>query len=84
MKEKDLRQVAIERISQFVLKWGERFFEQQSILIDYLRDSIQSFDVPHSYCDGVNAKGSQAAQRVNKPGNVLVTLRRVRVTTVAV
>ena len=66
MKEADLRQVATERISQFVLKQGERFPEQQSILIDYLKDSIQSFDLPHSHCDSVNAKGRQRTERFNE------------------
>ena len=66
MKEADLRQVATERISQFVLKRGERFLEQQSNLIDYLKDSIQSFDLPHSHCDSVNAKGRQRTERFNE------------------
>ena len=66
MKEADLRQVATERISQFVLKQGERFLEQQPILIDYLKDSIQSFDLPHSHCDSVNAKGRQRTERFNE------------------
>ena len=72
MKEADLRQVATERISQFVLKQGERFLEQQSILIDYLKDSIQSFDLPHSHCDSVNAKGRQTTERSNETGNANV------------
>jgi len=66
MKEADLRQVATERNSQFVLKQGERFPEQQPILIDYLKDSIQSFDLPHSHCDSVSAKGGQRTERFNQ------------------
>ena len=66
MKEADPRQVATERISQFVLKQGERFLEQQSILIDYLKDSIQSFDLPHSHCDSVNAKRRQRTARLDE------------------
>jgi len=65
MKEADPRQVATERISQFVLKQGERFLEQQSVLIDYLKDSIQSFDLPHSHCVSVNAKRRQRTERFN-------------------
>jgi len=66
MKEADPRQVATERISQFVLKQGERFLEQQSILIDYLKDSIQSFDLPHSHCGSVNAKRRQRTGHFNE------------------
>lgn len=72
-KEEDLRQVAIERDLQFVLTQGERFFGQQSILMDYLTDCIQSFDVPHSYCDDVMQNGVKQQECFNRRGNVRVT-----------
>lgn len=69
LTKEDLKQVAIERDLQFVLTQGERFFGQQSILMD----CIQSSDVPHSYCDDLMQNGVKQQERFNRRGNVRVT-----------